>query len=142
MQNVMFHVMLSKEEFNQVPQHMPPGASFMFEHFRLIMLAFLVLRIIMLVSSIGLLKRKSWARLVFIVVLSLGILWSLGGVLLQAVLFSSMPEFQHDPKFQEFQTMQSIMQWFMAIFGIGMAVLLGWIVKRLVSGAVKKEFMA
>lgn len=142
MQNVMVHVMFKTEEFSQVPQDMPPGAAFIFENFQFIVLAFLLLSIVMLVSSIGLLKRKNWARWVFIIVLSLGIVWSLGGILLQALLFPSMPELQQNPRFDEFQTMQSVMQWFVAIFGIGVAVLFGWIVKTLISDSVKREFMA
>src|SRR4030095_1524929 len=45
---------------------MPPAAAFMFEHFRQLIGAFFLLSLITLVASIGLLKRRDWARLGFI----------------------------------------------------------------------------
>jgi hypothetical protein len=141
MQNIMIHVMFNKDKFSQLPDDMPAGASFMFEYFQLIILAFLLICILMLVSSIGLLKRKNWARLVFIFILSLGILWSLASLILQAVFFSTMPEMSQSPEFQEFKAMQSIMQWFTAIISIGFAILFGWIIMRLLSSAIKQEFL-
>jgi hypothetical protein len=142
MQNVMFHVMFKKEEFSQATQDMPPTASFMFENMQLIVMAFLLVCIVMLASSIGLLKRKNWARLVFIVLLSLGIAWSLGSILLQTLFLSSIPEVPQGPQFEEFQTMRLIMQWFTAIIGIGVTVLFAWIIKKLISGPIKQEFTA
>ena len=142
MQNIMFHVMLKETDLSQATQDMPPGASFVFGHFQLIVLAFLLVSLLMLASSIGLLKRKNWARLVFIVVLALGIIWSLGGVVLQMVMFSSMPPMPPDPQFEQFQTMQSIIQWFTALLGVGIAVLFGWIIRKLTSASVRGEFAA
>ena len=142
MQNIMFHVMLKETDLSRATQDMPPVASFMFGHFQLIVLAFLLISILMLASSIGLLKRNNWARLVFIVVLSLGIIWSLGGVVLQMFMFSSMPQMPPEPQFEQFQTMQSIIQWFAALMGIGIAVLFGWIIKKLTCASVREEFAA
>jgi len=141
MQNIMIHVMFDKDKFSHLPEDTPTGAAFMFENFQIIFLAFLIICILMLVSSIGLLKRKNWARLVFIFILSLGILWSLGSLILQAVFFSTMPEMAQGPEYQEFKTMQTLMQWFTAIISIGFAILFGWIIKRLLSGTVKQEFL-
>jgi len=141
MQNIMIHVMFNKERFAELPADMPAGTAFMFGNFQLILLAFLMICILMLVSSIGLLKRKNWARLVFIFILSLGILWSIASLILQAVFFSTIPEMAQGPEMQEFETMQSIMQWFTAIISIGFAILFGWIIKRLMSATVKQEFL-
>ena len=141
MQNIMIHVMFNKDKFSQLPEDMPAGAAFMFGNFQLIFLTFLLISIMVLVSSIGLLKRKNWARLVFIFILSLGILWSLASLILQAVFFSTMPEMTQGPEFEEFKTIQTLMQWFTAIISIGFAVLFGWIIKRLMSGTVKQEFI-
>ena len=142
MQNIMFHYMFKKEAFSQVPDNMPAGASFMFENFQFIVLAFFFVSLAMFVSSIGLLKRKNWARLVFIVLMSFGILWMIGSVIFQVVFFSSMPEIPQGEQFQDFETMQSLMMWFSVLIGIGVTGLFAWIIKRLLSESVKQEFMA
>lgn len=141
MQNIMIHLMFNKDKFSQMPEDMPAGSAFMFGNFQLIFLAFLLICILMLVSSIGLLKRKNWARLVFIFVLSIGILWSLASLIFQAVFFSTMPEMAQSTELQEFETMKSVMLWFTAIISIGFAILFGWIIKRLMSDTVKQEFI-
>jgi len=140
MQNVMFHVIFKKEEFSQVTQEMPAIAAFMFENMQVFVLLFFVICICMLVSSIGLLKRKNWARLIFIVGLSFGVIWSIGGVAFQMFFFSSIQEIPQNAQFEEFQIMQSIIQWFTAIFSIVIAGVLVWIIRRLLTDAVKREF--
>ncbi len=70
---------------------MPPGAEFMFGHMRLIFGAFLLLSAITLLTSIGLLKRRNWARLVFICLMALGIVWNIAGLFLQQLMLSGFP---------------------------------------------------
>ena len=142
LQNVMVHLVFKQEAIPPMNHDMPVAASFMFDHMQLVVFAILLVFITGLIASIGLLKRKNWARIIFIVFLSLGILWSLSTIVLQAVFFSSMPEMPHGPRREGFQAMQTIMQWFLAVFAIGTVVLFGWIVKRLTSEPVRREFMS
>jgi hypothetical protein len=104
--NVMLSVMLSSEELRapmreaQGTQDLPAFARFVFAHPRAIFGFFLVISAATLVSAIGLLKRKNWARLIFIAIMVLGITWNLGGLILPFYMFStfvpSMPE--HTPQ--------------------------------------------
>lgn len=142
MQNIVIHFMFKNKGFSQTPDNMPAGASFMIENIQLIMLVFLLVSLMMFVSSVGLLKRKNWARLIFIVLMSIGIVWMIVGIIFQLVFFSSMPEMQQSAEFQDFQAMQSLMMWFTALISIAMAGLFAWIIKRLFSEPIKQEFMA
>ena len=74
------------------PADMPPFAAFMFSHFQLFFLLVLLLSAFTLISSIGLLKRLNWARLCFIGVMVFGIVYQLGGLVIQFLMFSSMRE--------------------------------------------------
>lgn len=88
-----------------------------------------------LISSIGLLNRKNWARLVFITILILGIIWNLSSRFLPGVMMLKMSaEVAKQEGAQVFQI-------FTAIIAIGMSVLFGWIAKKLVSKKIKQEFI-
>ncbi len=121
----------------------PPYAEFMFGHMRMLFGAFLLLSALTLVASIGLLKRWNWARLVFIALMALGILWNIGGLFLQRLVLSGMrmmPE-NAGPEFRsQFEPMMSAMQIVSAIFALAFCVLFAWIIKRLMS--VRREFEA
>src|SRR6478672_6650334 len=72
LQNVMISLMFPIEEMQAAmvqakhKQDMPVFAEFMFSHFQLFFLSFLVVSSVTLVSAIALLKRKNWARVLFI----------------------------------------------------------------------------
>lgn len=129
-------------------ENMPAFPRFMFQH----MLGFFVLFwstcVVTLVSAIGLLRRKNWARLVFIALLALGIVWNLSGLWLQQQMMASFskPPPAHDPRMADFQagfeTMMTVMRFAMATFAIAISALFAWIIKRLVSRPVRTEFVA
>jgi hypothetical protein len=121
----------------------PPGAAFMIGHMRLLFGAFLVLSAITLMVSIGLLKRWNWARLVFICLMVLGIVWNIAGVFLQRLMFSAMPPMPDDapPEARAmFETMMPMMQVVSAIFALAFCALFGWIIWRLMSADIRREF--
>jgi hypothetical protein len=126
---------------------MPPIFDFMFDYFRIFFLAFLLVSAVKLVSAIGLLRRWNWARLVFVGILALGVVSSIGGLLLQQVMFDSMMKFPTDagrpmpPDFEaNMRGMMIAMRAFSAVFILGFAVLYAWIIKRLLSPSVAAEF--
>ena len=95
-------------------------------------------------SGIGLLKRKEWARLLFIALLGLSILGNIGGFFAQQSAFSyisAMPE--APPEFHaQFERMATTM-WVVSIaMAVGVSAVSGWLMWRLASAPVKAEFGA
>ncbi len=124
-------------------EHMPAFMRFMFEHLRLIFVSFLLIVSGTLLAAIGLLRRKNWARLAFIAILGLGIVWNVGGLVLQQLMFSSMTSIpsKAPAEFQaEFTRAASIAFGFAAVMAIGFSVLFGWLIKRLLSQPIRAEF--
>jgi len=83
LQNIMITAMFPMEEMQKSlnapeAQEMPAVARFMFSHFTLFFRAFLVVTLVTFISAIGLLKRKNWARIIFIALMALGIAWNIG----------------------------------------------------------------
>lgn len=98
-----------------------------------------------LASSIGLLLRKNWARINFIILMAIGIFMQVLGLLWSfAFLFIGFAA----PEYAQNEDAASFMQAFMwvmfavsLIFSIGFGVLYGWIIKKLVSPAIRAEFL-
>jgi hypothetical protein len=148
LQNIMVFTVFRGPEISQAmqapaPPGMPSAAAFMTSHVYLFFLAFLLASAFTLASAIGLLKRWNWARLCFVGMMVLGILWNLGGLALQFSMFSSM---QHQfsganmhggPDMQPFLIAIAVVS---VLFAVVFSVLFGWITKRLLSPAVAAEF--
>jgi hypothetical protein len=153
------NVMLSSAPFDQfdsvlqdstAASQLPASAQFMFSHFRLIFLAVFLVSLLMFVSSIGLLRRRDWARLLFMGLLVLGILYMIGGLFVQQSFMSSFDtSFRtaapQDSLFRanadQFRSMMTAMRVFMIAFSLGIAGLLAWIVVKLSSAKVRAEFV-
>lgn len=147
MQNVMINTVFPVHEMQKaaaapgVPE-MPAFFRFMMGNVRLFFASFLVVSASMFGAAIGLLKRKNWARLLFIVILSLGILWNIGGMVLQFTIMQDFPKpAGAPPEFAaSFSTMRTVMMVFSALMAIGFSALFGWIIKRLASEEIMREF--
>jgi len=149
LQNVMVALVFNRSEVRQAMQvsqahGAPPFAEFMFGHMQWFFLGFLLFSALLLVTSIGLLKRWNWARLVFIAFMVLSIVWSIGGIGLQAVMLSSMQDDvsampQAPVDFRVFQIVTVSMS---ALFALAFSVLYAWIIRRLASAPVIAEFKA
>lgn len=122
---------------------LPPVFEFMLRHMRAIVFATLLLALTTLGSAIGLLKRRNWARLLFIVLLGLGIAWNLGGIGLYFVVDSAMPLPPDTPKdfADSFRTMANVMLVLQVLSAIGLSLLFGWLIKRLSSPEIRREFV-
>lgn len=147
-QNIMVQAMFNDPAFTTAmtkanqSKNMPVFAEFMFNNFRLVLAAFLIVSLTALVSAIGLLHRKNWARLAFIGVMTLGIAWNIFGLCLNVVMFSSLsavpqPAADESMMFQSFAIVTLI---FSIAIAVGFSILFGWIIKRLVSLSIKHEF--
>lgn len=149
LQYLMFGMMMSfapmQDAMNdaQARGDVPPAAAFMFGHFRQLIGAFFLLSLITLIASVGLLKRRNWARLLFICLMALQIAGSIAGLFLQRLLLAGMPVLPPNmpPDFSsQMERMMSGMQVVGAIFTLGFCVLYGWIIYRLMSAPVRAEF--
>jgi len=145
LQNIMIFAFFPMERMNEALQaapvgQIPKGAKFLFTHVEWFFFGFLVVSAITLVSAIGLLKRKDWARILFIVVLSLGIAWSLFSLTMIASGFPlSLAPAEHQPP-PEFLVMFNVVRVFTSVMALGFCILLGWIIKKLVSPPIRREF--
>jgi hypothetical protein len=147
LQNIMIGLMFPTEAMREVEEmkDMPAFARFMFSHPQVIFGSFLVISAGTLISAIGLLNRKNWARLLFIGIMGLGILWNVGSIALPFFIFSSMPPMpEHTPPdFQDsFKIVWVMMTAFTVVIAVAFAWLFGWIIKRLVSREIRREFVA
>jgi hypothetical protein len=128
-------------------EEMPAFFRFMVQHIKWFFVFFWTLSVATLVCAIGLLRRKNWARVAFVAIMALGIVWNLSGIWLQEQMMSSFSNTPvHDPRMAEFhsgfETMMTVMRVAMGIFSIAMSVLFAWIIKRLVSRSTRAEFAA
>jgi hypothetical protein len=147
LQNIMVHTMFSSPEFDRAlhgpTPGMPPAAAFLFGHFELFVFGVLVLSALLLVSSIGLLRRWNWARLCFVGLMVAAILWQLVGIGVQFSIFSTVRDqfaaasTAGGPDVGPFLIAIAVVS---VLFGLGFSVLFGWIAKRLLSAPVAAEF--
>ncbi len=148
LQNIMISVMFPIGDMNkalessQGQEQIPFFFRFMFSNIRFLFLSFLAVSGTTFVSAIGLLKRKNWGRIIFMVIMGLGICWNVLSLVLQSFMFSSFPDFPHGEMNSQFNTMMNVMKIFTFVFAVGMSYLFGWIIYKLSSFKIKNEFIA
>jgi hypothetical protein len=145
LQNIMIQTMFNGPDMEKAMQSAPPGAPpfalFMASHFKLIFALFLVISVLMVISSVGLLKRKNWARLIFVGLMGIGVVWNLGGLILQFSVFSSVQDsFAGSPGAPDMKPFFIGMAVVSILFALGFSGLFVWIAKRLLSPSVAAEF--
>ena len=149
LQNVMLSIMMSADDVQKAmreaqAQDMPAFAKLIFRNFRLFFASFLVLSAVTFVSAIGLLKRRNWARLTIVGIMGLGVLSQVIGAVLPFFMFSSFMMPEGAPA--DVREQQALVMKVMMAFSVGMAIafaaLFIWIIKRLVSDDIKREFVA
>ena len=146
LQNIMIWTVFPKEQMSQAMQqagnapHVPPVLQFMFSHFDLFFLFFLIVSAASLVCAIGLLKRKNWARLAFIALMGLGIAWNVGGLAVQFTMLEQLPELAGQNMPPEFTTMMRIMKVFSLAMVLAFCALFVWLIRKLLSAPIRAEF--
>ncbi len=139
-QVIMVSSMFSGDEFRSITDNATGMAKFMSQYFYLVFYGFFLLSLFTFVSSIELLKRKNWARLAFIVILSFGILWQLGGLVIQLVMFSDFPSPPSGKSFENFERMSNIIRFFSFSISILISVAFICVIKKLVTQPIVGEF--
>ena len=139
-QSVMLHTLFPEDATSSMPEDTPAIFAFMFDNFHLFFYGMWIICGVTFISAIGLLLRKNWARIVFIVLMGLGIAWQFIGLGLQFVMFDSFPEMPAVDGAPEMETIKTFFIVFSMLIGIGLAVLCGWIIKKLATSPIKEEF--
>jgi tetratricopeptide (TPR) repeat protein len=148
LQSILFVLFFPVEEMSRAIEgggfqgQIPVIFKFIFPNLQIILFGFFVFSGITLVSAIGLLKRKNWARMVFIVIMGLFICFNIFGLMVQNSIFASIPGFQRGEIVSQFRGIILVMKVFSFVFTIGISYLFGWIIYRLTSSNIKKEFVA
>lgn len=147
LQNIMVHIMFDMPEFQEALQTPMPGAppfmAFLMAHFRWFAGLLLLSTIVTLVASIGLLKRKNWARLTIVTMLILSIFSNLAGMVMQLMALPAMQaQFPAIPDAPDMRIFMIAIAIFSLLITLAFTVLFGWIVKRLLSPAIVAEFQS
>lgn len=129
----------------QASDPVPELARFFAAHLRWFFVLVLAAMAFTLAASIGLLRRRNWARLAFIGVMLFGIFWNLLGVALQIAMMQSMagtfgegapPEFA-----AQFEAMRMTMIVVGGLMALGFSMLFGFIAWKLTRPAIRAEFI-
>lgn len=148
LQNLMLYFLFPRVQMQAAVESSPAAAQmpflarFLFGHMEWVFGAFFLLALLTLVAAIGLLRRWNWARVVLIGLMALAIVWNLGGVLLQTLLFPDFPLPANAPAdFQaSFHSLRLFIQAVSAVFAVVFSLLAAWIIWRLRSTAIVEEF--
>ena len=146
LQNIMIQMMFPKGIMNQGIQQtknaeqVPAFVNFIFNHFDLFFLFSLIIFAVSFISAIALLKRKNWARLVFIILMALGMIWNVGGIAMMFTMFNTMPRMTGEATSTDFEKMMLIMKIASLIMVVGISSLFFWVIKKLNSDPIKAEF--
>lgn len=118
-------------------------ARLIFNHIQLIFLSLLLVFATTVAVAVGLLKRENWARIVFVCLMGLGIAWNVASIVLVYYFLPSMSEVMNDEP-AALQAQFNIMRNILAVLGLamfsGFVGLFGWILRRLVSKEIRREF--
>jgi len=150
LQNIMIHVMFRSGAMAAALQDTGNGppmgglAKFAFDHLQWIPAFFLGISLITLIAAIALLRRRNWGRLAFIAVMGIGIAWELGSLAVMPFFFRSFTQLPGTvpPDLRaQFSLLPKLMFGFSALVAVALAVLFAWIIKRLASADIKREFV-
>lgn len=143
-QFVLFFLLSSSPEFAK-GMNLPVGDSSSSASFIVVSIVcaiMFVCDVVYLVSAIGLLKRKNWARIMTLVLLALAIL----GIILWAIGSGVVSLFGPEAPVNKASPLAGdilrVFQYVMSIFAIILVVFFGWIIKKLTSPKIKAEFGA
>ena len=115
-------------------------SAFVLDNIAWMTLSNLFVSMMVLIAAIGLLKRFNWARVLFVIILGLLILWALGSILLlwQAAPFATTAATAGYEPLIRGPTMPSLV--FGTVISLLLCLLIGWVIKRLCSAGVRAEF--
>jgi len=102
------------------------------------MIAVLIgLSAIWLAAAVGLLKRRQWARMLFVVLLAVAILYCVGCALLETRLGARL---LGEGGRGTIQGSSAVSRGIVTVVAAGVSVVFAWIIRRLLSDDVRREF--
>jgi uncharacterized membrane protein YozB (DUF420 family) len=146
-QNVFFALFMSPEQLARMLAMLPPGmeavAEVTYGSLRVALLAFLALAVIFLLTGIGLLRRRNWARVVFVAAIATGTLYSVVTYFLLDTagdLAVLVPTATIDGTTADFAPMVAMMRATATALTIVLTAFNLWLIWRLLSPAIRREF--
>jgi hypothetical protein len=144
-QNLMFHVFLPFDElvasFDVAVKEWPFVARFILEYLQWFIAAYLLVAVASFIASVGLLKRKNWARLTFITLLVLGTAWMIAVLGFQQFFMADMAKEIPADGSEVFAMMRVVMSVFSIVMGLGYAALSGWLVWKFCTPPIVAQFV-
>lgn len=143
LQNILFALVLRPDDepmLQAMAAQLGPTALFIFSHFRLLAALSLVFSALLFVAAVGLLKRRNWARLLFIALLTAGSAWALAIPFLQGTMALSPPADTPDEFSHFFNAFVFAIRVFSALVSVGMCLFFIWLITRLGSAPIRAEF--
>ena len=113
--------------------------SFFLNNIHVILPVMTLFLLFALVSSIGLLKRKEWARKSFLGLFVFGILYTVSATVFQTIFMNSI--FHESDMPGGFGSLKILFMVILIVFSLGFILLFGWLFKKLNSGKIREEFM-
>ena len=147
-EGIMFHFIFPKIPMDQILNEnnssvqLPAISKFMFTHYDLFFVSMFLLSLFALIASIALLKRKNWARIIYIVLLALGIVWNMVSLVFQSMMKQQVPIPPDTPEAfrSQMQTMMTVMSVVSIVILVLLTVLYGWMLWKLRSPQIVREF--
>lgn len=148
LQNLMVHLMLPAADMRVAAdqarlERAPWFGPFALQYFRWFILAVLLSSAATLAAAVGLLKRRNWARILFVVLMGVGILWSLMGVAATVIFYMSIPDLAaltgQGPTGRVL-LMSKALVFIVTALALAFSAQFGWIAKQLMSHEVRREF--
>tara|TARA_R110002049_G_scaffold81882_2_gene208238 strand:- start:74 stop:547 length:474 start_codon:yes stop_codon:yes gene_type:complete len=135
MQNIMMYVLpFPEEELTENSDMM----DYVFYYSEIIVAVFLLIAIWTLISSIGLLKRKNWARISMICIFIFAIVWTIFSSSIQWFYFFDTKLFDFSGASLDIPSIIATV--ILLIMIITLTVLFIWLIKKLTSQNIKNEF--
>jgi hypothetical protein len=141
LEGLVFAVVFNSHAFaEKLPPNAPPITGAVLHVMIYFMFALCLFALFALSASIGLLRRRNWARLSFVGLLGFAIFWIVLNLIFQIgmAFFTPTP---HVPQAQEAHSIMTVFAGFMSVLGIALIVLFAWIIRRLVTDPIRQEFL-
>lgn len=139
LQTVAFTVMFAMPDVH--PQPATGAASHPSDAFRTFLGLLLAFSVLTLASAVAFLKRKNWARRTFVMLFALAILFNVVALVLLATgAGRTMPTALEMRGREGFDAVARLVLISTGVAAVGFSLLLGWLIKRLTSTAVRAEF--
>ena len=136
-QNILIHLIFESSSQDGI-NHISKGfTGFIFANINVFIPILGILILLSFISALGLLKRKNWARIIYVILFLIGIIYLISIVVLQWGLMKSIV--QQAPK-EEFGNVFYLTHIFITVIILGLCVLFGWLIRKLTSKKVKTEF--